>query len=327
MTSEATASAPGKVVLSGEYAVLDGAPAICMAVDRRARASVEDSPDPFSEVKAPGFSDVVGRFRILDDGAEWVAGQDVFDIVDAVMQAGSLKSGSSLNITLDTAAFIDPDSHSKIGIGSSAALTVALSAALAGSVDAQQAARRAHSILQHGAGSGVDIACSLNGGLIRFRMDGDVTKLEWPQGLQFRLIWTGVASSTTDKIALLNASPGHASRAALAAASRLMAAAWAGGSADEVVSTYAAYIDALQSFSVDHTLGIFDAGHDRLVVDARIANLVYKPCGAGGGDVGILLGTDRAALDGFVANLPADFRVVDCELDLDGARMEKSARQ
>jgi phosphomevalonate kinase len=29
-----TASAPGKLVLSGEYAVLDGAPAICVAVDR-----------------------------------------------------------------------------------------------------------------------------------------------------------------------------------------------------------------------------------------------------------------------------------------------------
>jgi phosphomevalonate kinase len=327
VTSRATASAPGKVVLSGEYAVLDGAPAICMAVDRRAGAIVEDSANPFSEVRAPGFSNVVGRFRILDDGVEWVAGQDVFEIVDAVMQVGNLGSGSSLHITLDTEAFIDPASRSKIGIGSSAALTVALSAAVAGSGDVQQAACRAHTILQRGAGSGVDIACSLNGGLIGFRMNDDVTKLEWPQGLQFRLIWTGVASSTTDKLALFNTSPEHASRSALAAASRSMAAAWAGGSADEIVGTYAAYIDKLQAFSVDHALGIFDAGHDRLVDDARTANLVYKPCGAGGGDVGILLGSDRAALDAFVADLPADFRLVDCELDLNGTKLEKNARQ
>jgi phosphomevalonate kinase len=37
------ASAPGKLVLAGEYAVLDGAPAIVMAVDRRAVVSVAAS--------------------------------------------------------------------------------------------------------------------------------------------------------------------------------------------------------------------------------------------------------------------------------------------
>jgi mevalonate kinase len=33
------ARAPGKVMLSGEYAVLDGAPALVMAVDRYASAT------------------------------------------------------------------------------------------------------------------------------------------------------------------------------------------------------------------------------------------------------------------------------------------------
>ena len=35
-----SASAPGKIVLAGEYAVLWDAPAVCMAIDRRARACV-----------------------------------------------------------------------------------------------------------------------------------------------------------------------------------------------------------------------------------------------------------------------------------------------
>ena len=36
------ASAPGKIVVSGEYAVLVGAPALAAAVDRRVRCAIDD---------------------------------------------------------------------------------------------------------------------------------------------------------------------------------------------------------------------------------------------------------------------------------------------
>jgi phosphomevalonate kinase len=49
------ASAPGKIVLAGEYAVLWDAPAICMAVTRRAVASVTDSADGTCHLRTPGF--------------------------------------------------------------------------------------------------------------------------------------------------------------------------------------------------------------------------------------------------------------------------------
>ena len=41
-----TATAPGKVVICGEYAVLDGATAIAAAVDRRAVVRAIDAPEP-----------------------------------------------------------------------------------------------------------------------------------------------------------------------------------------------------------------------------------------------------------------------------------------
>ena len=46
------ASAPGKVMLAGEYAVLDGGVAIMVAVDRRAQARRAAAPAPPSEFLA-----------------------------------------------------------------------------------------------------------------------------------------------------------------------------------------------------------------------------------------------------------------------------------
>ena len=60
-----TASAPGKIVLCGEYAVLWDAPAVCMAVNRRAVATVAQSGDGDCHLETPGF-DGMGPYRVLD---------------------------------------------------------------------------------------------------------------------------------------------------------------------------------------------------------------------------------------------------------------------
>ena len=180
-------SAPGKVVLSGEYAVLRGAPAVAMAVDRRAVVTVEP-----------------GAFTIRCIGLE---GRTDTRLVDCVLESlGSERPEASL--TLDTAAFTDgPD---KLGIGSSAALAAALSAALAptGS-DAErlrEAAHRAHREFQQGRGSGVDVAASSAGGIIVFRMqDAAAQSISWPDGLCYSLFWSGRSASTTERVARFDA--------------------------------------------------------------------------------------------------------------------------
>ena len=202
MTRAVVASAPGKIVLSGEYAVLDGAPAIGMAVDRRARAAIADVDGDVSRVRAPGYTDETGRFETTDGDLHWHDGQSVFGIVDSVWRAtDALKDGARI-IDLDTSEFIDSRRCRKIGIGSSAALTVALSAAVKASTDTgiiMTIAQRAHADLQGGAGSGVDIACSLRGGLIDYRMEGaSTTPLDWPEGLSYRVIWTGMRVTKHD---------------------------------------------------------------------------------------------------------------------------------
>ncbi len=321
------AKAPGKVVLSGEYAVLDDAPAISAAIQRVARVWISDAEDEISSVSAPGYTDVVGRFSITDGEICWLAGDREFAIVDTVLRASGGDLAGNCSITLDSSEFIDAVTRQKTGLGSSAAVTVALSAAIRNSVDVGPLARRAHSDFQGGVGSGVDIASSLHGGLIEYRREGATTAaIDWPPELRFRLIWTGTAASTRDKLSKFGsaiATDARPSRILLAAAAERMTGAWRSGDAEAVIEQYSSYVECLRTFSVDHGLGIFDAGHEELCAAAAAENLVYKPCGAGGGDVGIVFATDDTVLDAFVATLAAKRSCIDCGIDYDGVRIEE----
>ena len=317
------ASAPGKVVLSGEYAVLDGAPAVCMATNRRARVSITSYEGDWHRVCAPGYSPVEGRF--VSDAAtlSWLQGADEFRIVDAAWRTVGWDGKGHLSMELDTRAFVDDASGKKIGVGSSAALSVALVAALSESSDVIASAMLAHREFQQGLGSGVDIATSVTGGLIEYRMDGTtVSPLRWPEGLSYRLIWTGEPADTRTKLARFEEAGRRSSRTALIAAAERMATAWR--SARTVMHEYPRYIEALRKFSVDHDLGIFDAGHDQLATAAAAAGLIYKPCGAGGGDVGILLGLSDGQLRDFLAaTATSRCHVLECTLDTNGVELER----
>ncbi|NND37809.1 MAG: hypothetical protein HKN81_11820, partial [Gammaproteobacteria bacterium] len=223
-----SASAPGKVVLSGEYAVLDGAPAICMAVDRRACATIVESPRHYHSVTAPGYGDIEGRFASAGGAAEWLQGGDVYPLLDAAWTALAPEPRGNLSITLDTRQFFAAGGATKAGLGSSSALTVALVGAISSHLGLPQGvggtAHDAHRSLQGGRGSGVDVACSIAGGLIEYRMqDRSAGALALPEGLCWALLWSGVASSTAAMIRKLADAATRPSRDALAAASESMA--------------------------------------------------------------------------------------------------------
>ena len=297
-----TASAPGKIVLAGEYAVLWGAPAVCMAVDRRAVVTVDNSANGQCRVTTPGFD-----------------GDDPFRIVDAVTDGVR----PPCDLELDTSAFMSDGR--KTGIGSSAALTVALVAALENSVDVFAAAMAAHSRLQQGMGSGVDVAAAVQGGLFEYEMTGHMVRpLTWPEDLAFRVIWTGVPVSTATKLSQLADRESHPSRVALMQAAPRIRDAWRAADASGILAEYAGYIAVLREFSVDHDLGIFDAGHDELTDAAMLDGLVYKPAGAGGGDIGTLFGQSEADLDAFVERHAGLVRgILPYRLEAQGVRLEQ----
>lgn len=297
------ASAPGKIVLAGEYAVLDGAPAISMAVDRRARVTLQRAEGGASSVTAPGYAMGKHRFRVERGRLVWQEGDEHIAVVDAIWRSAGLSRLAPVDISLDTRAFTAGDDKRKLGIGSSAAVTVALAAAV-GSFAAEarntgRIALAAHRVLQGGSGSGVDVATSLHGGVIEYRMgELPARPMTWPEGLHFALLWSGVPASTASRLKQLEAAEHQASRKELVRASGTVATAWTDGSAEAIVDALVPYTRVLRRFSADHGLGIFDAGHDELA-DAAPDGVVYKPCGAGGGDIGIAIALADSALEDF----------------------------
>jgi len=116
-----TASAPGKLVWLGEYAVLEGAPALVLAVNRRARVRlVEDNG------RAAGHAaDGAG-----DDG--WHVEPHVVDAVARVLECDPHTATGGLRAEVDSQALFSRTgvARVKLGLGSSAALTVAMAGAL-----------------------------------------------------------------------------------------------------------------------------------------------------------------------------------------------------
>lgn len=328
---ELAASAPGKAVISGEYAVLAGAPALSMALNRRAIVTIASSGAAHHTVIAPGYIDAELRFRVAADGAfDWLdalPAPGAFALLEAVWRRTGLAQSPSLAITLDTRGFVDAGSGLKLGIGSSAALAVAMAAAFGELSAAGDSpfliARDAHSAFQNGKGSGVDVATSCHGGVIGFRRSGDYLGIKLPAGLDYRFFWSGTAAKTAQKIARVDA--GHGDPALGAASERVVDLAQS-GSAEEFLAELKHFVDSLTAYDDKRSLGIFAAGHRALVDLARpSSDLIYKPCGAGGGDIGIAMATSSSALRAFADHAATQgFVALDARLEESGVLVEAS---
>jgi phosphomevalonate kinase len=263
------AMAPGKVMLTGAYVVLEGAPALVVAVDRYA---VADSrfvdAHPSSEIR--------------------------------------IAFGDAAAPSVDVRALYD-SSGRKLGLGSSAAgLVAALGAsALERGCDPREpsvregifrSARIAHARAQ-GGGSGVDVAASTYGGVLQYRMRGDedsiVRCLDWPESLVLVVYDSGESARTSDLLSRVLSHRALGERAADYARLRALAERAAMAFQDRDV---AAFIEGAREFG----RGLEDLGRgaDVPIVLPRFAELArtaadeaaaFIPSGAGGGDVAVWL--------------------------------------
>ena len=125
--------APGKAVIWGEYAVLAGAPALVMAVNRYAHASIEPAGKQWRIISSGLVDEQTLPAAALRSGARG-QGAGAVAVVRAAMSAlGDPDLPAGGVIRTDTTDFYHGDD--KLGIGSSAAICTAVCAALAEFLD------------------------------------------------------------------------------------------------------------------------------------------------------------------------------------------------
>jgi phosphomevalonate kinase len=294
--------APGKLLLSGAYAVLEGAPALVMAVDRHAVADgTRRASSPTPEVLAALPAD---RAPEVDASALRQAGEKLGLGSSAAMLVASLgvdfvRSGKDLRARDVRDALFD-------------------------------AARRAHARVQSG-GSGVDIAASVYGGALEYSLGIDgaarVVAATLPTGVVIDVFWCGMPATTTGmraRVAALSARNAAVYRARMGAVADASSAAVAAARADDAaafVGALRAGAAALVALGEDADAPIVPPSLLRLVSLAEAERGAFLPSGAGGGDVFVHLGR-RSASPTFVAAAEAvGMRRIPMQLDPHGVRL------
>lgn len=311
-------SAPGKVVISGEYAVLTGTVAIVAAVDARARVRAWRGPEG-SDPAAPLPPEVVEARRVAEQ---------------------HLGAVSDLHLALDTQALREGDR--KYGLGSSAAAAAAAVGAVmdAHGLSIDAAARRELLQLAHEGhravapkGSGVDVAAASLGGFLRFRSDGaeiaEATPILWPAGLVPALVWTGTPARTSELVAQIDAlrgrDPAAHARAigAVAEAAERFAAALAASNVGEAIAALDAHGLAMGALGRAADAPIVTEALGRAADLARELGGAAKPSGAGGGDIAIALLPSVEAARELLRRAPeAGLTPLDLALGGEGVRVE-----
>ena len=317
-------SAPGKLFVAGEYAVLWGGMARILAVGPRCSALVREREDrrvivALAEGQLEGVATVAGvRFDTpVEPGFRYVA-----SAIDHSLRAlGREANGFDLCIQ---------PSGQKIGIGSSARATVlavdAVRRVSGANFDVLKLASMAHANTQGGHGSGGDVAACSTGGLVAYRRFDptklieasakgrlkeelllappvDVRRLAAPLWKGVYVV-TGDVTSTASAIRHLDERLQELARQEFARANDVLVKAF-----DEALrsSSFPELQRVLRELQwlIDSFTGIQSEAVERILALAEYHGCAGKQSGASPADGCLVFGPDSAALQAFETSVKA----------------------
>lgn len=322
-----TASAPGKLVLMGDHAVIYGRPCLVTAVDLRYQVRVEQIVSAEIVIDTASLRERGETRRLSRDVLGTLDEPEttfVESAIEQVFNAYGVRSG--LKISTEGPAI-------SYGLGSSSAVTVATVAGLLSLMNIEWTAKEIFDLaysavlkVQQGRGSGVDVAAAVLGGTVYYVKGGATMEtVAVPGPLPLVIGYSGEKVGTTGLIGQV-AALRERQPALIGGVFDLMADAVNAGKAALVAGDWAA---------VGDLVNVHQGLLDTLNVNApQLANLIFaargagalgaKFSGAGGGDCmfAVVDPENRAQVESAIRQHGT---LVELETGVSGVRIEPSA--
>jgi phosphomevalonate kinase len=299
--------APGKLFVLGEWAVLEGAEALLVPVPAGQEAQVEPLDAEVLELLSPEFSPHARRWRweasgwSEEPGPGWGAG---LDVVGEVVARAPRRGGRRVTLRARGLFVGAGEGRRKLGFGSSAAVAAAVARALCEDAEAALAlALAGHAAAQGGRGSGADVVTSALGRAVVFARGPRWRLAPPPEGLGLLAVWTGQEADTRALMAAMegfaraDAAGYRAAMARVEEAARCGIGAWGAGDVAGVLAAARRSAQALAWLGEAAGIEIEVAAHRALgaALAAHGERVAWKPSGAGGGDLALVLVEGDAA--------------------------------